>query len=164
MSIEQLNLTCNKQTNFNKLGPLSRIFQIVLRSKGNGKFSLWDFSIGWLEYDNEWFWPLKPFSKLKTTFCKYWTFIKINISMTCIYEDYEGKIRIVQEQWLQLKWSFYWVITWTFLFCAKGEMILWCVGIKIWSRSLLGGGDFSWWKGGWLYFWPVEEELPPSPQ
>ena len=27
------------------------------------------------------------------------------------------------------------------------------------------GGDFSWWKGGgWLHFWPVEEELPPSPQ
>ena len=37
MSIEKLNLTWNKQTNFNKFGPLPRVFQIVLRDRGMGK-------------------------------------------------------------------------------------------------------------------------------
>ena len=37
---------------------------------------------------------LKP-SKLKATVCKYWTLIKI--------KEYEGKMKIVQQQWLQLK-------------------------------------------------------------
>ena len=53
-----------------------------------------------------WFWPLEAFSKLKTIFCKYWTSIKINISMTCLYKKYEVKTKMVQEQWLQLKMNF----------------------------------------------------------
>ena len=36
LSIEKLNLTWNKQTNFNKRGPLPRVFQIVLRGRGMG--------------------------------------------------------------------------------------------------------------------------------
>ena len=31
------------------------------------------FSIGWWESYKEWFWQLKPFSKLKITLCRYWT-------------------------------------------------------------------------------------------
>ena len=30
-------------------------------------------------------------SKLKMIFCKYWTSIKIKISMTCCTNDYENK-------------------------------------------------------------------------
>ena len=40
------------------------------------------FFIGWLESEEEWIWTFEPFSNLKTTFCKYWTSIKIKISMT----------------------------------------------------------------------------------
>ena len=31
--------------------------------------------MGWWESE-EWFWPFKSYSKLKTTICKYWTLIK----------------------------------------------------------------------------------------
>ena len=34
--VEKSNLTWNKQTNFSKLGLLSRVFQIALRGKGMG--------------------------------------------------------------------------------------------------------------------------------
>ena len=43
------------------------------------------------------------FLPLKTTLCKFWTSIKIKISMTCVYREYEVKIKMVQQQWLQLK-------------------------------------------------------------
>ena len=36
MAIEKLNLTWNKQTNFNKLSSLPRVFQLVLRGGGGG--------------------------------------------------------------------------------------------------------------------------------
>ena len=101
--IEKLNLIWNKQTNFNKLGPFSSVFHIVVRGRGDGEFTWGDFSTGWWESDKEWFWPLEPFSKLSTTFCKYWTLIKIKISMACVYQEYGGKIKMVQKQWLQLK-------------------------------------------------------------
>ena len=39
LSIEKLNLIWNKQTNFNKLGPLPRVFQIVLRGREMGNLS-----------------------------------------------------------------------------------------------------------------------------
>ena len=41
--------------------------------------------------------------KLKTTFGEYYLLIKIKISMSCVYKGYAGKIKMVQEQWLQLK-------------------------------------------------------------
>ena len=100
-SIEKLKLTWNRQTNSNKLDPFSRVFQIALSSRG------WGWDICQEEFsEREWFWPLKSFSKLKTTFCEYWTLIKIKTSMTCEYKDYECKTKMVQEQWLQLKKKF----------------------------------------------------------
>ena len=36
LSTEKLSVTWNKQTNFNKLGPLPRVFQIVLRDRVMG--------------------------------------------------------------------------------------------------------------------------------
>ena len=37
-----------------------------------------------LESDEEWIWTFEPFSKPKTTFCKYWTLIKVKIRITCL--------------------------------------------------------------------------------
>ena len=43
------------------------------------------------------------FSRVKTTFFKYWTSIKIKITMTCVYKGNVDKIQMVKEEWLQLK-------------------------------------------------------------
>ena len=56
-------------------------------NRGIGNFAGGNFFIEWWESDKEWFWTFEPFSKLKTRFCKYWTSIKIKISMTCMYKD-----------------------------------------------------------------------------
>ena len=44
----------------------------------------------------------------QTTFITHWfkTLIKIKFSMTYVYKEYEGKIKMVQDQWLQLKMMF----------------------------------------------------------
>ena len=63
------------------------VFQIVLCSGGN-------FFSGWWETKEEWSGPFQPFSKLKTTFCKYWTLIKIKNSINCGYKEYEVKIKM----------------------------------------------------------------------
>ena len=106
LSIKKLNLIWNKQTHFNKLGSLPRVFQIVLTGRGMRNLPGKGGSTGWQESNKKWFWPLELFLKLKTTFCKYWTLIKIKISMTCMSKEYEVKIKMVQEQWLQLKIKF----------------------------------------------------------
>ena len=49
---------------------------------------------------------IRTFSRPKTTFCKYWTFIKIKIGLTCVYKEYEVKIKLVQVHQLQLKMKF----------------------------------------------------------
>ena len=54
---------------------------------------------GQWEPDAEWFWPIKPFSKLKIVFCVYWTSIKTQIGMTCVSKEYECKTKMVHEQW-----------------------------------------------------------------
>ena len=36
-----------------------------------------------------WFWPFEPFSRPKTTFCKYWALIKIKIGLTCVHNESE---------------------------------------------------------------------------
>ena len=82
LSIKKLNLTWNKQTNFKKLGLLPRVFQIMWKGRRDGKFAWGGFSIGRWESKKKWFWSFEPLSKLKMTFCKYWTLIKIKISMT----------------------------------------------------------------------------------
>ena len=43
------------------------------------------------------------FLKLKTTFWKHWTFIKIKINMTLERTKFKVKIKMVQKQWQQLK-------------------------------------------------------------
>ena len=60
----------------------------------------------WWESDDEWLWPFEPFLKIETTLCKYWTSIRIKISMTCVFKEYEVEIKMIQEQWLQLFYSF----------------------------------------------------------
>ena len=57
----------------------------------------------WWEPEEEWLWPFKPFSKLKTAFYEYWTSSKIKISMTCVSKEFEIKAKMVHEQWLQLQ-------------------------------------------------------------
>ena len=49
------------------------------------------------------FTSFKPFSRLKATICKYGSLIKTKISRTCVCKEYESKMKIVQEQWRQLK-------------------------------------------------------------
>ena len=132
-SIKKLNLTWNKQTNFNKLGPLSRVFQTALRGGGMENLSGTNFSIRWWESHKEWFWPLKPFLRLKATFSKYWTLIKVKINISCVYKEYEGKTKMVQKQWLQLNTKF--------LYNMKTVI---CWG----DKYFVGGvywGDFSCW-------------------
>ena len=48
-------------------------------------------------------WSFRLFSKLKATICKYWSLIKIKITMTFVFNEYEVKMKIAQEQWLELK-------------------------------------------------------------
>ena len=45
---------------------------------------------------------------VKAKFRKYWTSIKIKIGMTSMYKDYELEIKMVPEQWLQLKMKSLW--------------------------------------------------------
>ena len=168
-SIEKLNLSWNKQTNFNKLwffaSPSKKkqkksvegswtpsikrghkvvffdqvpsrgrwkdaqkpnkivfhlfgVFQIALRgggissSEGVGNFVGREFfyqvnGTEWSAPEEVLFWPFKLFSKLKKIFCKYWLSVKIKISITCVYKEYEVKIKMVQGQWLQLKMKFF---------------------------------------------------------
>ena len=80
-----------------------RIFQIALRdrgdispcsgSRGNGKF-LWSQD-SFIEFVEEKFWPLKPFSNLKAAFCKYWTSKK----PTLAWPVYTNR--------MMLKWKWY---------------------------------------------------------
>ena len=88
LSTETFNLTWSKQANFNSLDPLPRVFQIVLRNMKDGKFVWGGFFYRVVEIWQGVILPLKPFSKLKTTFSKYWTLINIKISMTCVYKVY----------------------------------------------------------------------------
>ena len=94
-----------KKTN-SKIMQVSKVFKSVKEWGAERETLLGDFCVGWWEPEEEWFWPIKPFSKLKTTFCKYWTLIKIKISLACVYKEYEVKVKMVQEQWLQLKMKF----------------------------------------------------------
>ena len=42
------------------------------------------------------FWLFEPLN-LETTFCKFWTSIKIKFSMIYVYKEYEFKIKMVQK-------------------------------------------------------------------
>ena len=87
------------------------VFFLVVRGIGEGGSEIllggyWvkvTWVTGWRWAEKEWFWQFEPFSKLKTTFCDYWTLIKIKINMTYVSNEYENKTKMQQEQWLQLK-------------------------------------------------------------
>ena len=90
----------------------------------------------WWESDEKCFWPFKPFSKLKATICKYWTLVKIKVDMTCACKEYEVKLKILQEQWLQLQLKFFWFITRKLLF--SGWINLWwrqCRWSNFWNKK-----------------------------
>ena len=87
----------------------SRVFQIVLRGgewedgekfcwrgEGGGVFFYWVVEI-WGRVN----FTIWTFSRVKTTFCNYWASNKI--TMTCVYKENEDKIKMVEEEWLQLK-------------------------------------------------------------
>ena len=57
--------------------------------------------------------------------------------MICVYKEYEAKIKMMQEQWLDLKISFCRVITWKLLFSGEGTF-----GWR--NKNLVG--VFSWWE------------------
>ena len=85
------------------------------------------FLLGWIFFgwweSHEWFWPIKSFSKLKTSFCKYWTSIKIKICMACLYKDYEVKWRWNRRNGC-FYWRFYLVTKWNLLFSERNEPFL----------------------------------------
>ena len=57
-----------------------RVFEMALRGR--------DISpVMAMGNDKQCFWRFKHFSKLKTTFCTYWTYMKIKNSMTCMYQS-----------------------------------------------------------------------------
>ena len=102
----------------------SRVFQILLRGGGGrGKKFRWGVFFYWVVgiwgRVNFTIWT---FSRVKTTFCKYWTSIKIKITMTWVCKENEDKIKMVEEEWLQflldvfILCRFYWIITWKLLF------------------------------------------------
>ena len=93
--------------------------------RGGLEILVGNFLIGCWEPKEAWFWPFGRFLKLKT-FCKYWTSIEIKISMTYVYKEYEIKIKIIDEWWLQLKMKLHWVIAWRLLF--SGGINLCCEG------------------------------------
>ena len=58
--------------------------------------------------------------------------------MTCVYKEYEIKIKMVQEQWLQLKNEVFVVFKHGNCFIVGRELTFGGGGIKIrWGRSLL---------------------------
>ena len=88
------------------LETLVRVLQIAIRGEGGGGegvnspvgeseilLGVGNFFTMWREPEEEWFWQFEPFSKPKTAFCEDWKSVKI-------------KIKMAQEQWLQLKLFF----------------------------------------------------------
>ena len=51
---------------------------------GRGFFSLGGGKLRWNAFDH-----VNLFQSIKTIFSKYWTSIKIKISMTCVYKEHE---------------------------------------------------------------------------
>ena len=73
--------------------------------------------------------------------------------MACVYKEYRHKIKMVQEQWLQLKMKI--LLGYNMkLFIRVGKMNLWQRESTEW--------DFLVGKG-WVSFWPVGEGLSYSP-
>ena len=84
-----------------------------------------NFFIKWWESGKKWFWLLEPLSNLKTTFCKYWTLIKIKSSITCLYKGYKVKMKMAQEEWLQLKIKILYGYNIKLLFKGANKLLMW---------------------------------------
>ena len=126
---------------------------------------IWWWGIGNFAGGNFFDWVVRAWGGVILTI---WTFFKANsilwiliisiaISMACVSKECEIKT-MVQEQWLQLKmkWCFYWVITWKFLF-SGGGIDFWWEGNKNVvageSTGVVGGGrGFFQVEGGWSNF------------
>ena len=117
------------------------VFEMAFRGRGFLQLEQWEILQG------DFLWPFEFFSKLKTTFCKYWTYIKIKVSMTCMYQVYWTKIEMVQQVW-QLKTKFF--------FSYNNEIVIQWEGIKFFvGRESLLVLNFSWWWGELANFWLV---------
>ena len=68
-----------------------------------------------------------PCPKLKIPFFKYWTLIKIKISITCVYKEYKVKINMVQEHEYSQKRRFF--------LDYNIKIVIW------WGRLIFGGGN-----------------------
>ena len=53
--------------------------------------------------------------------------------MTCVYKEYEGKIKMVQEKWLQLKMKF--------LLGCNLKIVIYLGGMNLWWEWKFGGGS-----------------------
>ena len=114
------------------------------------------FFTGWWEPEEVWFF-LIIWLFFKANSILWILIISITISMASVSKECEIKT-MVQEQWLQLKmkWCFYWVITWKFLF-SGGGIDFWWEGNKNVvageSTGVVGGGrGFFQVEGGWSNF------------
>ena len=74
--------------------------------------------------------------------------------MTCVYKEYEGKIKMVQEQWVQLKMKV--LLRYNMKNVVSGGNEPW------WGESTGGRGAFPGGGDGWVNFWPVGEPHPPN--
>ena len=94
MQVNNNTFVNNNEYRFNNNTIYNNIFVIYdIYGEEMGKSTSDIFFIDCWESDEEWSWPFEPFSKLKTTFCKYWTSIKIKIGMICVYKEYEVIIK-----------------------------------------------------------------------
>ena len=72
--------------------------------------------------------------------------IKIKILLTCVCKECEGKMKIVQEQWLQLNMKGFLAYKMKIvIYCGVGEVKPWWRQSKF-GRDVYWGEDFSRWK------------------
>ena len=112
------------------------------------------FFIGGWERDKEWLRSFKTFLMLNTTFCKYWTSIKIKISIG-ICRAWSHKKRYSANDYLY-KWSLHRVITWKFL-CGGGMSLP--VGLHPFS-SFQQGNSWRWYFEEWSYEKRLLKQMP----
>ena len=131
---------------------------------GNQKFCWGIFFTGQWEPEEELFWPIIPFSKLKIAFCEYWTSIKTKISMTPVCPK---SMKLKQKWCMNIDYNrkccfyCYWVITWKLLF-SGGINLWWGWRNKnlVWRESTGGWGEGGIFPRGDFSILPVGKTLP----
>ena len=83
------------------------------------------------EPDEEWFWRLENFSKLKQHFVNTEHQLKSKLAWS-VFQEYEIKTKMVQEQWLQLKMTFLFFIGLNWLLVGREE---WANFWLVWEDS-----------------------------